>query len=187
MDRDSLAKTLRELRAERGISLARLARETDISSSFLSLLEQGRSDVTISRLVRLAEVYDVEMTDLLAGSRKRPSGNIRLLRASPENLIRFEEEGVEMYDLTAGVRWAMVVAVSVYEPRGAVLVSDLHEREAMFFALRGHFEVSLKGEPPIEIEKGAGVSLRSAHPYTLRNLTAGEGRLLSVGMHPQPR
>jgi len=186
MDRDQLAETLRDLRADRGVSLAHVAEATEISRSFLSLLEQGRSDVTISRLVRLAEFYDVEMSDLLAGSRSEPTRNIRLLRASAENLVRFEEEGVEMYDLSAGVRWAMVTAVSVFEPAASVLISDLQEREAMFFALSGRFEISLEGESPIEIGKGEGASLRSARAYRVRNVGRREARLLSVGMHPQP-
>jgi transcriptional regulator with XRE-family HTH domain len=187
MDRDSLAKTLRDLRAERGISLAQVADATEISRSFLSLLEQGRSDVTISRLVRLAEFYDVEMSDLLAGSRSEPARNIRLLRPSPDHIVRFEEEGVEIFDLSAGVRWAMVVAVNVFEPRASVLISDLHEREAMLFVLKGKLEIRFEGEPPVEVGAGEGVSLRSAKPYTIRNTAGKELRFLSVGMHPQPR
>jgi transcriptional regulator with XRE-family HTH domain len=187
MDREVLAQTLRELRAERGVSLAQLGRETEISTSFLSLLEQGRSDVTISRLVRLAEFYDVEMTDLLAGGRSQPSRNVRRLRPTPENLARFEAEGIDVHDLTAGVRWAMVAAVSAFEPGSSVLISDLEEREAMVFALKGSFELSLEGEDPVQFKEGEGVSLRSARPYTIRNVAARESRLLSVGMHPQPR
>jgi DNA-binding Xre family transcriptional regulator len=59
--RQSLALTLRRLRAERGLSQSDLARVTGISSSFLSLVEQGRSDITIGRLLRLAEFYDLEI------------------------------------------------------------------------------------------------------------------------------
>jgi transcriptional regulator with XRE-family HTH domain len=187
MDRDQLAKTLRELRAERGVSLAQVAEATEISRSFLSLLEQGRSDVTISRLVRLAEFYDVEMSDLLAGSRSEPARNIRILRSSAEHLVRFEEEGVEMYDLSAGIRWAMVTAVSVFKPEASVVISDLHEREAMFFVLKGDFEIRLEGEEPVKIGVGEGASLRSGLPYSIRNVGSKEARLLSVGMHPQPR
>ncbi len=43
-----------------------------ISSSFLSLIEQAQSDITIGRLARLAEFYDVELADLLSGLRARP-------------------------------------------------------------------------------------------------------------------
>jgi hypothetical protein len=41
-----------------------------ISSSFLSLLEQGRTDIAIGRLLHLAWFYDVELTDPLGDEPK---------------------------------------------------------------------------------------------------------------------
>ena len=67
-----LAARLKQLRAEHGLSLSQLARATGISSSFLSLLEQAQSDITIGRLARLAEFYDVELADLSTARRPRP-------------------------------------------------------------------------------------------------------------------
>jgi transcriptional regulator with XRE-family HTH domain len=64
--KQSIALTLRRLRTERKLTQSDVARETGISSSFLSLVEQGRSDITIGRLLRLAEFYEVELSDLLA-------------------------------------------------------------------------------------------------------------------------
>ena len=62
---DGLGEKLRQLRLERGESLTRVADATGISSSFLSLVETGRSDLTVARLVRLAAHYGVPVTDLL--------------------------------------------------------------------------------------------------------------------------
>jgi mannose-6-phosphate isomerase-like protein (cupin superfamily) len=62
----------------------------------------------------------------------------------------------------------------------------VHEREAMFFVLKGQFELSFEGEDPVTLKAEEGVSLRSASPYTIRNIGAREGRMFSIGMHPQP-
>src|SRR5690349_22332197 len=62
---DGLGEKLRQLRLQRGHSLTRVADATGISSSFLSLVETGRSDLTVARLVRLAAHYGVPVTDLL--------------------------------------------------------------------------------------------------------------------------
>jgi XRE family transcriptional regulator, regulator of sulfur utilization len=79
MNRVDLGTRLRGLRTERGLSLSQLEQATDISSSFLSLVESGKSDFTISRLVRLADFFDVELGDLVEGSRtdRRPLEVIR--------------------------------------------------------------------------------------------------------------
>jgi transcriptional regulator with XRE-family HTH domain len=46
---------LRALRGARRLSLGDVAKGTGISASFLSLVENGRSDITIGRLTRLVD------------------------------------------------------------------------------------------------------------------------------------
>lgn len=59
---------MRALRRTRGLSLADVGEATRISPSFLSLVEKGKSDITIGRLVRLVEFYGISINDLLPGS-----------------------------------------------------------------------------------------------------------------------
>ena len=47
---------MRRIRNARGLSLAQVAEATAISRSLLSLIETGRSDITIGRLGRLAQL-----------------------------------------------------------------------------------------------------------------------------------
>ena len=51
-----LGRSLRALRKERGLSLQDVATATNVSASFLSLVENEKSDITIGRLVRLVRV-----------------------------------------------------------------------------------------------------------------------------------
>ena len=60
-----LGDRLRALRTARSLSLAEVAELTDISKSFLALVESGRSDISISRLLRLADFYEVNCVELL--------------------------------------------------------------------------------------------------------------------------
>jgi transcriptional regulator with XRE-family HTH domain len=48
-NKTQLGGALRELRKEKGSSLVQVADATGISKSFLSLVESGRSDITIGR------------------------------------------------------------------------------------------------------------------------------------------
>ena len=110
-----LAARLKQLRAEHGLYQSQLARATGISSSFLSLIEQAQSDITIGRLVRLAEFYDVELADLLNGPPTAPADHVRILRTAPDHMLHSPTEGVDVYDLTCGARWTLVPALSAHD------------------------------------------------------------------------
>ena len=76
--------------ADGQLSQAELSCAVDISSSFLSLLEPGRTDIAIGRLLHLAGFYDVELTDLPVATlegpqrrgRSRPTGGYSPAAAS---------------------------------------------------------------------------------------------------------
>jgi transcriptional regulator with XRE-family HTH domain len=187
MHKEALATSLKRLRSERRLSLAELARATGISSSFLSLVEQAQSDITIGRLIRLAEFYDVELADLLAGGQSAPNANVRVLKAEAEHMIHSDEEGVEVFDLTAGARWTLVPMLGVHEPGGGVEVNDVHEREAMLFVLDGTFELVFERNPPVRLKRGEGAIYRSVATYRVTNVGRQRGRILAIGLHPQSR
>jgi transcriptional regulator with XRE-family HTH domain len=184
VDKRSLAQALRSLRIERGLTLNDVAAATTISSSFLSLVEQGRSDITISRLIRLAEFYDVELTELIAGDVTPPPDPVTILRPDPENVIHSDAEALDVYGLAGDTRWTMVPVLAVHQPGGpGIEVNDEHEREALLFVLDGTFELTFEGREPIRLRKGDGVLYRSFAPYRLRNVSKRVGRVLAVGLH----
>ena len=59
---------MRAARLARGFSLGQVAAATDISRSFLSLVENGKSDITIGRLTRLIDHYGISVADLIHGA-----------------------------------------------------------------------------------------------------------------------
>ena len=66
-----LGGALRALRLQRRASLVEVASATGISKSFLSLVENDRSDITIGRLLRLVNYYGADMADLFPQARRR--------------------------------------------------------------------------------------------------------------------
>ncbi|MGO9821798.1 MAG: helix-turn-helix domain-containing protein [Solirubrobacteraceae bacterium] len=184
VDKRSLAQALRSLRMERGLTLNDVAAATTISSSFLSLVEQGRSDITISRLLRLAEFYDVEITELIAGDISTPPDPITILRPDPDNVIHSDAEAVDVYGLAGDTRWTVVPVLAIHEPGGpGIEVNDEHEREALLFVLEGTFELTFEEREPIRLRKGEGAVYRSFAPYRVRNVSKRIGRILAVGLH----
>ena len=61
---------LRERRVEAGLSQARLALEAEVDRTFVSLLERGGRQPTLSTLWRLAGALGVAPTELISGVEK---------------------------------------------------------------------------------------------------------------------
>jgi len=59
-----LGVRLRRARTARGWSLAELAQHSGLSTSFLSLVENGNSDISMGRLARLLDTFELTLTEL---------------------------------------------------------------------------------------------------------------------------
>nr|WP_055501871.1 XRE family transcriptional regulator [Nonomuraea pusilla] len=61
----TIGDRLRRLREQRGWSVRDAARRSRLSASFIGLVERGESEIAVTRLMRLADVYAVTVGDLL--------------------------------------------------------------------------------------------------------------------------
>ena len=90
-----LGEKLRTLRAQRGTTRRRLAREADISDRYLAKLEGGGANPSIAVLRRIADVLDYPLEALVAGcsaDAPDPSAAIQLLdRLSADQMARAED------------------------------------------------------------------------------------------------
>lgn len=187
MNRTDLGTRLRALRTERGLSLSQLEAETKISSSFLSLVESGKSDITISRLLRLAAFFDVELGDLVEGSRVGRR-TIEVVREGEGSVLNSRDEGVTAHFLGHS-RWQLQPRVSDYEPGGTVDVGEgeqavremLHHHELFIYVIAGTFEITAHGEGPVKVKSGDSVLVRDGADRVM-NVGRGKGRLVVVGV-----
>jgi transcriptional regulator with XRE-family HTH domain len=61
-----IGSRIKEQRSQAGISLRELARRTDLTPSFISQLENGKTNVSLDSLRRIAEALDVSLLYFLA-------------------------------------------------------------------------------------------------------------------------
>jgi transcriptional regulator with XRE-family HTH domain len=177
--RTVLANNLRALRKERGLSLAELGSEVEISSSFLSLVEQARSEITIGRLIRIAQFYDVELSDLI-GESTTPSGNLQVLKADLSTFLHSGHEGIDLYDFSLGFPWSLSASVAVYAPGGQLDVDGRQPREVLVFVLEGTFEIAFGADEPTRITRGEGAIYRTTTSFRITNVGDTEARLLAT-------
>jgi len=60
-----LGARLKRLRLAQQLTLQEVAANVGLSYSFLSMLERGRTDISLGRALRLASFFDVPLSDLL--------------------------------------------------------------------------------------------------------------------------
>jgi transcriptional regulator with XRE-family HTH domain len=187
MNKLDLGTRLRALRTERGLSLSQLEAATKISSSFLSLVESGKSDITISRLVRLADFFDVELSDLVEGSRteRKP---LEVIRDGEGSVLASSSEGLTTRFL-GHQRWQLSPRVTDYDAGATLEIAGgeqaareiLHHRELFIYIVTGTFEITVHGEDPVTLSRGDAVLIRDGADR-VANTARRPGRLLIVGV-----
>src|SRR5438270_2874210 len=83
MGRALIGRTVRRLRAERGLSQQALASRLGISASYLNLIEHDQRAVTATLLIKLAEILRVELAELSGTEERQLEVGLREVFADP--------------------------------------------------------------------------------------------------------
>jgi transcriptional regulator with XRE-family HTH domain len=176
---EQLGRTLRELRTERGLRLSDIARDSGLSVSFLSQVEQGQSDIAVGRLMRIAHALQVPMTELveLPTAPSRP-----LVRAGERTTLPTPTEGLKIELLADSLSDGQIYAIShlaagtTVEARG----DRPPGQEYFIFMLEGPAVIEFSSGDPITLEEGDSVSFTSEDFRRLTNPRDVTTRLLWV-------
>jgi transcriptional regulator with XRE-family HTH domain len=180
-----LGVALRRARNARGLSLAQVAEATGVSRSLLSLIETGRSDITIGRLSRLAGLYDIRLADLVPEPRH---SDPLVVRADDRRAMRYEAEGIDVEILTPEGPHAMQAFLTTLSPKATMTDFVVQTNEIFAFVLEGKVRTEFADGRELVLEAGdsaAYVSGESGHRHT--NLSGKTTRMLVVIRRPQPR
>lgn len=146
-----LGDALRRLRHGRRLSLNEVAAGTGISPSFLSLVENGRSDITIGRLTRLVEFFEISITDILPNPQAVEPD---IVRASERRLIHSPAEGIDVYMLGIDTHRTMMPMLLEFQPGAKLAEYGRHPGEEFLHVIEGTLELTLMGSPPRILEPG---------------------------------
>jgi transcriptional regulator with XRE-family HTH domain len=161
-----LGAALRSLRRARRLSLQEVAEATAISASFLSLVETGKSDITIGRLVRLVEFYGVTLAELIP-SAAQSEGDV--VRATDRRLLRSPAEGIDVYMLAPDTDRAMMPMLLELEPLAQLAEFGHHRGEEWVYVIEGRLALTLASEPPRYLEEGDSAYYPAWRPHLFAN------------------
>ena len=161
-----LGAGLRSVRQAKRLSLSEVAGATGISSSFLSLVENGRSDITIGRLARLVEFYGVPLADLVP-VRSGPDADV--VRKTEQRILPSPAEGITFLLLTRDTRGSMMPMIVEFEPSAYLAEYGRHQGDEFVHVLQGRLELVLEGSEPRILKAGDSAYYSAERPHLFRN------------------
>jgi len=149
--------------------LSDVADATGISTSFLSLVENGRSDITIGRLTRLIEFFGISITDLVPSATPKDPD---IVRKTERTQLRSPVEGIEIFLLTPDTRRAMMAMLLELEPGAGRAEYGDHPGEEFVYVVSGQLELEIKGRATRTLRAGDSAYYPGDTPHRLRNASS---------------
>lgn len=170
-----VAERLRRLRKANGLSLRQLAEATRTSASFLSQLERGLTGASTSTLIRIANCFGTNISELFAGAEDRQGAVLR--RADRPALPVMNGQRKMLLSRRPLTHFEAYVAE--FEPGGssgaeAYTHGDSHE---MLLVLKGHVRLEL-GEDAHELDDGDCIEYATSVPHRVVNTGRGPAEVL---------
>jgi quercetin dioxygenase-like cupin family protein len=163
---NGLGPSLRSARNAMSLSLSDVATATGISASFLSLVENGKSDITIGRLVRLVAFYGLHLNDLLPAV---PATDPDIIRKAEQRTLPTAAEGIQFRLLAPDSRGSMMPMVVEFEPSAHLAEFGRHAGEEFVHVLQGKLELELEGSEPRILQAGDSAYYSAERPHLFRN------------------
>jgi transcriptional regulator with XRE-family HTH domain len=161
-----IGERLRALRQLRRQTLREVSERAGLSESFLSQLERGRTNVSISSLQRIASALGVEISDVFAGD---GSEGPTILRREARQMLGFGTLGRKAL-LTPKPFHSIEVVVAEFEPGGSTGTDPYShgDSEEVCVVLAGTIELEIGGEL-FELAAGDAARYRSSMPHRVAN------------------
>ena len=185
---NGFGERLRDARQQAGMSLRELARESDVSPSFISQIENGKAQPSVATIYGIARALDIAVNELFDEDDAAPDAPdgleagrdpleawapnesaSRISRIHPDHRAHIQiDEGITWERLSATPEAGMVFMRIIYAPgAGRDLVS--HPGYEYGYVLTGTLEVTV-GVEVFNLRPGEAVGFDSTIPHMLRNI-----------------
>jgi transcriptional regulator with XRE-family HTH domain len=172
----TLGRRLKALRVSRSLSLKQLSEKTGLSASFLSMVETGRNEMTVGRLVTLADFFEVGLTDLVP---ERDVGEPVVLRRDDRQAIDSPDRRIRT-ELLASWRYGEMTTGLQRFGAGAELVEAEPKTGAKFvFVLGGELKIEFTGESSVVLGEGDSVWFEGGRRHRYVNLGEEEALIIT--------
>ena len=175
-DAPSIGEGIRRERLRRGLTLAQLASQVNLTVSALSQIERGASDPSISSLRRIAAAFDIPMFQFLVGTDRREI----VVRRNQRTRLNFPGRELE-YELvsadTIGEFEILGCTISVGGSTGSTATA--HSSEECSIVLSGRVIAEVAGRT-YELDAGDSIKVHRELPHRFVNPGTVDAEMLIV-------
>ena len=166
-------RQLRSIRQAKGISLKEMAQRTGLSANYLSQIERGKANPSISVLKRITDTLAVPYMSLVETSRTLKVDDgivpVQVVKANKRKMLVYPGGQRRAYLLTPDLRGKLEVILTVENPE--TKGNDdwySHEGEEFGLVLEGSYEVTVENRV-FRLEEGDSIRFVSSMPHKMRN------------------
>ena len=176
MDKKELGRRLQHLRRRKKMSLRALSRSTQIAVSFLSAVEQGRTNVSVAKLKTILDALGTSLSQFFSQNSQQPKVVYR-----KKELVEISGygTGISYREVAAGRSGRALQFIVERYKTGAQTGPELlqYDAEEAGVVLKGKLELTVDNEVYI-LGPGDAYYFDNNRPHRFRN--AGNGVLLAV-------
>lgn len=168
---------LRQLRLAKGLTMDRLAGQSELTRGYISLVERGLKIPSIAALLRLADALDVNMAYLFDPN-SAPAPRYTIFRQQDQQAMATMDGAFGLSALAAGRTGKMMEPFLLRPPLKSAPRAS-HSGEEMLFVVSGRIAIKLDGEE-IPMEKGDCLYFSGETPHEVRSLGRQKAEVLVV-------
>lgn len=173
---EPLGDRLRARRQELRLTLKEVALASGLSVGFISQIERGITSPSLSSLVSVARVLDMEVGEFLA--QPKPEGAIT--RHDQRPVYAVSPDSLAYERISSSFAGSILRSVIIHEPPGHRSEPIAHEGEEMFYVLDGSVTIEVAGERSV-LEVGDSLHFQSTKIHSSWNHTDRPATILWVG------
>lgn len=177
----SVGVALRRRRNELGMTLRELAEQAELTSGFLSQVENNLVSPSLKSLGRIAEVLRIPLFQLVSTDAGNP-----VVRANERTAVPWMNTGVEVVLLTPYRDWQMLPfhrTMAAGERLPAVRLE--RAREEWYYVLTGAIEITLTDGQCFRLEEGDAIHFESSRLSEVANPAKKTSTFICMMTPPQ--
>jgi transcriptional regulator with XRE-family HTH domain len=176
IDIESIGEGIRRERLRRGLTLAQLAAQVNLTVSALSQIERGASDPSISSLRRIAGAFDVPMFQFMIGGAQREI----VVRRDRRTKLNFPDRVLEYELVSADTSGEFEVLALAIAPGGSTGAAPSgHASEECAVVLTGEVIAEVAGQS-YSLGAGDSIKIHRELPHRFLNESDRDADLLII-------
>ena len=175
-DAATIGEGIRRERLRRGLTLAQLAQQVNLTVSALSQIERGASDPSLNSLRRIAQAFDVPMFQFLVGTSSREI----VVRRQNRIRLTFPNRELEYRLVSADTSGEFEVLSLALKPGSTTgQLPNSHASEECAMVLTGHVIAEVAGQE-YELDAGDSIKVHRELLHKFTNRSAADAELLII-------